>query len=278
MKLSQLPLHVRDVFHADAGEPQAMGVAWDYGWRVGNIVFSQVVHPDRAAWSARVREKLDPQGLRIVRPLTSTDGRYVSAGWRANSFVEGVPARRGDETVAAALRLDDVLKNVEVSDSLIDVDRSDLFSVADHLAWSENPASFVFDDALPAHEAVAPLVTKLSRFYRPIDAPRQVCHADMFATTIYSGTQAPAVTDLVGCARPYGYTAALAIVDLLVAEAQDEGVMRRFEHIPNLDQLLLRALNYRLFVHALHPLATSNAGSNLSWVSGAVMSKLSDTL
>ena len=43
----------------------------------------------RAAWSAKVRETLFADGIRLARPVRSTDGRYVVAGWRADTFVAG---------------------------------------------------------------------------------------------------------------------------------------------------------------------------------------------
>ncbi|CAB1003003.1 TIGR02569 family protein [Corynebacterium diphtheriae] len=285
MELQQLPQHVRDAFHAPNTPPRQLGVAWDYGWRVGNVAFSQVIHPDRSAWSARVRDKLQPQGLRVVRPLKSTDGRYINAGWRANSFEEGRLARRVDETVVAALRLDTALADIDVPDSFSEPDSHDLFSLADHSAWAPEPmvALGVTPDAEavflnPAQLTAQRLLPKIVLLLRDIDAPIQVTHADMFATTIYSGNQMPVVTDLVGVARPYGYTAAVCIVDALLAGAVDEGIIDRFSHIQHRDQLLLRALAYRIAVHALHPESTSNTGTNLEWVSQTIMSRASVTL
>ncbi|WP_034650187.1 TIGR02569 family protein [Corynebacterium vitaeruminis] len=279
MEFTALPDHVRDAFHASDNEAKQLGIAWDYGWRVGPMVFSQVAHHDRCAWSARVRETLKPEGLRVVRPVRSADGRFTNAGWRVNSYVAGIVTKRVDETVAAALRLDEALAEVEIPDSFYEVDESDLFSIADHWAWSDNPYERVeFDRSIPAQETSAELLEKISRLLKPIDAPVQVTHADMFGTTIYAGTQAPTVTDLVGVAHPFGYTAALTIVDALTMEATDEAIIDRFSHIPHIDQLLLRALAYRVCVHALHPEATANTGTNLNWVAGAVMSRVSVTL
>lgn len=279
MELSQLPDHVRDAFHASEQQAKQLGLAWDYGWRVNTHVFAQVAHPDRAAWSARVRENLQAEGVRIVRPVRSTDGRFINAGWRANHYVAGNLSRRVDETVAAALRLDTALQQVDIPDSFYEIDAADVFSVADHCAFAQNPLDEIeFNLDIPAQETAHELLERITRLLKPIDAPRQVCHADMFATTIYAGNQAPTVTDLVGVAHPYGYTAALTVIDALIAEACDDTVIARFQHIDNFDQLLLRALAYRVFVHALHPGATSNTGTNLSWVTGLVLSQVTVTL
>lgn len=96
----------------------------------------------------------------------------------------------------------------------------------------------------------------------------------MLGTTIYTGTQPPAVTDLVGVARPRGYTAALTIVDALALGATTFTIVDRFIHIPHLPYLLLRALMYRLYVHALHPAATTNSGTNLEWVTHTLCTRL----
>ncbi|MGZ7496017.1 TIGR02569 family protein [Corynebacterium sp. ZY180755] len=279
MELSPLPDHVRDAFHAGEFEAQQLGLAWDYGWRVGEQVFAQVAHPDRSAWSSRVRENLHADGVRIVRPIRSTDGRFINAGWRASHYVAGNLARRVDETVAAALRLDEALQHVEIPDSFYEIDSADIYSIADHCAWAKKPIEQLeFNMDIPAQETAHDLIERISRLLRDIDAPRQVVHADMFATTIYAGNQAPTVTDLVGVAHPKGYTAALAIIDTLIAGVSDESIIDRFRHVDNIDQLLLRALAYRVFVHALHPQATANTGTDLGWVTGVVMSKVSVTL
>ena len=276
-----LPTHVRDSFHAESKEAaKQLGAAWDYGWRVGNIVLIKVSHPDRAAWSSRTREELQVDGVRIVRPVRSTDGRFINAGWRASTHVPGILSGRVDETVAAALRLDEALAQLPIPDSFHSVDPKDAFSVADYAAWRDEHDVVILDPAVPAQETAGHLVPRVRDLLRPIvdaegnRAANQVTHADMFATTIYSGHQPPTVTDLVGVAHPKGYTAALAIVDALLMNAVDTGILDRFSHIEHLDQLVLRGLLYRLYVHAMHPLATANTGTNLELVCQAVVSKV----
>ncbi len=276
-----LPAHVRDSFHADPKEPaKQLGAGWDYGWRIGGIVFIKVSHPDRAAWSSRTREDLQVDGVRIVRPIRSTDGRFINAGWRASAYVPGVLANRVDETVAAALRLDEALSELPIPDSFHSVDAKDAFSVADYAAWRDEHDVVILDPAVPSQEIVGSLVPKVRDLLRPMfgaDGERimnQVTHADMFATTLYSGQQPPAVTDIVGVAHPKGYTAAQTIVDALMLNAVDTGILDRFRHIEHLDQLVLRALLYRLYIHAMHPLATANTGTNLELVCQAVVSKV----
>ncbi|MBP3088754.1 TIGR02569 family protein [Corynebacterium sp. sy017] len=279
MDHQNLPDHVRDAFHASHASAHILDVAWGYGWRVDDLVLSAVTRHDHSAWSARIREKLNVHGLRIVRPVRATDGRFISAGWCANTFVEGKIEPRVDETVAAALRLDTMLGQLDIPDFFHEPDPTDIFALADVHAWLPNPAhTLTFDQEIPTQRLAAELVTQLAPYFSLIDAPRQVNHADMMATTIYAGSQAPVLTELVGVARPYGYSAALAIIDALLIGATDEKIIDRFAHIAHRDQLLLRALTYRICLHAYHPEAKQKAGENLKWVTSALISRLSAKL
>ena len=76
-------------FGQKGGRPEPLGEGWEGGWRSGEIVLSLVADHARAAWSAKVRETLFVDGLRLARPVRSTDGRYVVSGWRADTFVSG---------------------------------------------------------------------------------------------------------------------------------------------------------------------------------------------
>lgn len=272
-----LPEYIRQAFHGSEGESQRLGIAWDYGWKVGNVVVSQVLNPNRAVWSARLREKLQVEQLRISQPVRSTDSRFMNAGWRANVWIEGEPAARADEVLSAAQRLDAALAKLDVPEALREMDVSDPFSVADHAAWSEDPAAvatalFRRDSGARGFEAVQER-TRKAMAMRMIDriAPRlvtldvdaQVCHADMAATTLFSGVQVPGLTDIVPVVRPCGYTAAVAAFDSLALQSVDERIIRRFSHVPHFEQLVLRAAVYRLLLHGTLPNAKTNAYSKL---------------
>ena len=55
----------------------------------------------------------------------------------------------------------------------------------------------------------------------------------------------------------------------------DVSVIERFRHVVALEQLILRGLLYRLYVHALHPDASSNSGTNLGLACHAIMAYMS---
>ena len=83
------PDHVMAAFGLAGLSPVPLGSSWEGGWRCGEVVLSMVADHARAAWSAKVRETLFADGIRLARPVRSTDGRYVVAGWRADTFVAG---------------------------------------------------------------------------------------------------------------------------------------------------------------------------------------------
>ncbi len=249
-----VPDHVLAAFQGERGTPSPAGHAWDNGWLIGATVYSRA--GAHAGWSAKVREKLQVDGVRIVRPVRSTDGRFVVAGWRAETWVPGTLMRRVDETAAVALRLAEALVEAP-GPSAETVADDDPFVRADRLAWEETGPE-----------------------YREITAPLQLGHADLLASTVYQGTQAPTVTTLAPfpVPRPAAYPAALVIIDGLIADAVDGGVIDRFAHLPDLDQLLLRALAYRRHVHELHPDAHPNTRSRLDRVAGLLRSRASATI
>ncbi|RNE49039.1 TIGR02569 family protein [Corynebacterium alimapuense] len=248
-----VPGHVIAAFQGEAGIPEPAGHAWDNGWRVGSVIYSRSGGVS-TGWSAKLRTGLKVEGVRIARPVRSTDGRFVVAGWKASSRIVGDLSRRVDETVGVALRLADALASQPAPP---DPEAADPFILADRRTWEETAPE-----------------------YREIKAPVQVGHADLLASTIYHGAQVPAVTDVVPFAepRPHGYTAALVMVDGLIAGAVDIGIVDRFRHIPDIDQLLLRAVSYRRHVNDLHPEATSHGRSHIRRVEDLLMSRLADRL
>ncbi|MBZ8176900.1 TIGR02569 family protein [Corynebacterium poyangense] len=253
------PEHVQAAFHADRGPIERLDAAWGYGWRVGQVCVSRALATDAAGWSARVREKLKVEGLRIARPLRSTDGRYVVSGWRASSWIEGKPARRVDEAVAAALRLDAELSTLSVA--LPEAKgKGTVFDQADRSATAGEDHG----DALAA---------RLIRNTPFCDAPDQICHADMLGTTIFHQGNIPALTDIVGTRRPRGYTAALCMIDGLITGAVDPGIIHRWRHIPHLEHLLFSALTYRVLVEVIDEHRDSALATDLHRVADILLAE-----
>ena len=253
-------------FGQKSGEPQPLGGAWEGGWRSGEIVLSMIADHARAAWSAKVRETLFVDGLRLARPVSSTDGRYVVSGWRADTFVSGEPEPRHDEVVSAGVRLHEATATLERPRFLTQTPVPpwtdvDVFTTADRAAWEERPLQSLplgapalpeTDDRQQARE----LLTQLAGLRKPTKGSPQLVHGDLYGTVLFAGAAAPGIVDITPYWRPASWAAGVVVVDALAWGDADDGLVERWDALPEWSQMLLRALMFRLAVHALHPLSS----------------------
>jgi uncharacterized protein (TIGR02569 family) len=263
------PEHVLAAFGLAGVKPVALGASWEGGWRCGEVVLSTVADHARAAWSARVRETLFVDGVRLARPVRSTDGRYVVSGWRADTFVAGTPEPRHDEVVSAAVRLHEATGKLERPRFLTQGPTTpwsdvDVFIAADRSAWEERPLASVPPGARTAPSTAdgqrsVELINQLATLRKPTKSPNQLVHGDLYGTVLFIGTAAPGITDITPYWRPASWAAGVVVVDALSWGEADDGLIERWNALPEWPQMLLRALMFRLAVHALHPRSTADA-------------------
>jgi uncharacterized protein (TIGR02569 family) len=268
------PEHVLSAFGLAGVKPVALGAGWEGGWRCGEVVLSVVADNARAAWSARVRETLFVDGVRLARPVRSTDGRYVLSGWRADTFVAGTPEARHDEVVSAAVRLHEATGKLERPRFLTQGPTApwgdvDVFIAADRAAWEERPLQSVPPGARTAPPTAdaqrsVELINQLASLRRPTRSPNQLVHGDLYGTVLFIGTAAPGITDITPYWRPASWAAGVVVVDALSWGEADDGLIERWSALPEWPQMLLRALMFRLAVHALHPRSTADAFPGLA--------------
>ena len=238
----------------------------------------------RAAWSAKVRETLFVDGVRLGRPVRSTDGRFVVAGWRADTFVAGTPEPRHDEVVSSAVRLHEATAKLERPRFLTQPPVApwsdvDVFIAADRAAWEDRPLQ-----SLPAGAQVSPgsadgqrsidLINQLAGLRKPTKSPSQLVHGDLYGTVLFAGTAAPGITDITPYWRPSSWAAGVVVIDALSWGEADEGLLERWTPLPEWPQMLLRALIFRLAVHALHPRSTAAAFPGLARTAALVRQML----
>lgn len=268
------PEHVRSTFGLREVEPVPLGADWDGGWRCGDVVLSPVADHARAAWSAKVRETLSVDGVRMARPVRGTDGRYVASGWRADTFIEGTPEPRHDEVVSVSQRLHAATAQLERPRFLVQPPVApwvdvDVFVAADRSAWEAVPlrsvrGSVQLESTSPDGQRSVELIGQLATFRKPVETPAQLVHGDLFGTVLFTGTAAPGLTDITPYWRPAPWAAGVAVVDALSWGGADDGLIERWEDLPEWPQMLLRALMFRLAVHALHPRSTAEAFPGLA--------------
>ena len=261
-------------FGLKSGDPEPMGDGWDRGWRCGEIVLTMIADHARAAWSAKVRETLFVDGLRLARPVRSTDGRYVVSGWRADTYVAGSPEPRHDEVVSAGVRLHEATAKLERPRFLTQAPVPpwtdvDVFTAADRSAWEDRPLQVLPLGAPKLEESEdrersMELVGQLARLRKATTSPSQLVHGDLYGTVLFAGTAAPGITDITPYWRPAAWAAGVAVVDAMSWGEADDGLIERWEVLPEWSQMLLRALMFRLAVHALHPRSTAEAFPGLA--------------
>ena len=274
MTVEPPPEHVLAAFGLGGGQPIPLGAGWEGGWRCGEVVLSLVADHARAAWSAKVRETLFVDGVRLARPVRSTDGRFVVAGWRADTFVAGSPEPRHDEVVSVAVRLHEATAKLERPRFLTQPPVApwsdvDVFNAADRAAWEDRPLH-----SLPSGARVSPgsadgqrsvdLINQLAGLRKPTKSASQLVHGDLYGTVLFAGTAAPGITDITPYWRPASWAAGVVVVDALSWGEADDGLIDRWSALPEWPQVLLRALMFRLAVHALHPRATASAFPGLA--------------
>jgi uncharacterized protein (TIGR02569 family) len=268
------PDHVLATFGLKGQDPEPLGAGWEGGFKCGEVVLSVIADHARAAWSAKARETLFIDGVRLARPVRSTDGRYVVSGWRADTFVAGTPEPRHDEVVSAGVRLHEATAKLERPRFLTQAPVApwsdvDVFIAADRAAWEERPLH-----SLPPGAMVAPgtadgersvdLINQLAGLRKPTKSPNQLVHGDLYGTVLFAGTAAPGITDITPYWRPASWAAGVVVVDALAWGEADDGLIERWDALPEWPQMLLRALMFRLAVHALHPRSTAAAFPGLA--------------
>ena len=258
----------------------ALDGTWDDAWRYDDVVLAPVADNARAAWSAKVREFLDVDGVRLARPVRSSDGRYVVSGWHAESFITGKPEPRYDEVVSVSVRLHAKMAELErprflaqnVTPPFSDVD---VFTVADQSAWAEDPMREarehgMLDDVDEDGERSLALISQLASLRRPVHTPEQVVHGDLFGTVLFAGAAAPGIVDFTPYWRPAPWAAAVVVVDAISWGGADAGLVERWSVLPEWPQMLLRALMFRLAVHALHKRSTPGVLPGLAYTAELV--------
>ncbi|MGB6182988.1 MAG: TIGR02569 family protein [Rhodococcus sp. (in: high G+C Gram-positive bacteria)] len=274
MTSAEPPQHVIGTFGLRDVDPVALGADWDGGWRLGDVVLSPVADHARGAWSAKIRETLAVEGVRLARPVRSTDGRYVVSGWCADTYIEGVPEPRHDEVVSLATRLHVATSTLEKPRFLTQTPAApwtdvDVFVAADRAAWETVPfrsarAGGAVEPTSPDGLRSVEVIGQLATLRRPVELADQLVHGDLFGTVLFDGVQAPGITDITPYWRPASWAAAVVVVDALSWGGADDGLIGRWEDMPEWPQMLLRAVMFRLAVHALHPRSTAEAFPGLA--------------
>lgn len=260
-----LPPHVRSAFGVTEVEPRPVVWAGRRAWHCGEVLIRPVQDNVVAAWSAGVLDGLQIEGVRLARPVRSSDGRWVVAGWAASRWVAGTLEPRYDAVVETAMRLHAATVAVQ-RPRLLD-DRDDLLSRSAAGAFGERRLSL---DPATGGDLYAQLVG----YRTPVRLAPQVVHAELFGAVLFDDDGVPALIDLVPCWRPKEWAAAVVVVDAIAWGGADEALVQRWSHLAEWPQMLLRAVLHRLALHAQHPDASTRTMPGLERAAGLVSALL----
>lgn len=262
---AELPPHVRSAFGVTDVEPLPVVWAGRRAWHCGDVVVRPVSDNAVAAWSAGVLDGLEVDGVRLARPVRSSDGRWVVAGWAASRYVPGNLEPRYDAVLDTAMRLHAATAAVQ-RPRLLD-GRDDMVSQSAAGAFGERRLSL--DPARGGD-----LYAQLAAYRTPVRLAPQVVHAELFGAVLFDDDGVPALVDLAPCWRPAEWAAAVVVVDAVAWGGADTALLERWSGLAEWPQMLLRAVLHRVALHAQHPDASARTFAGIERAAGLVSALL----
>ncbi len=217
--------------------PSALSGGRGLAWRVDDLVFKPSdLAPDELAWQADVLATVHATDFRLSIPQRAAGGEFVVDGWTAWSYLSGEHrAGRWTEVIDVGDRFHRALAGVARPAFI--AARTDPWAIGDRVAWGEVP----IDPYLGT-----PDVARLAALRRPVDARSQLIHGDLTGNVLFADDLPPAVIDLSPYWRPTAFATAIVVADALVWEGADESLLDSVADVDDIDQMLIRALIYRL--------------------------------
>lgn len=262
---AELPPHVRTAFGVKDVLPRPVLWAGRPAWRCNEVLIRPVPDPAVAAWSAGVLDGLTVEGVRLARPVRSSDGRWVVAGWAACRLVAGALEPRYDDVVAAAEALHTATARIE---------RPRLLDNSDDLITRSAAGAFGERKLQLEPAAGGDLYTQLAAYRKPVRLTPQVVHPELFGSVLFDADGVPVIVDLVPCWRPKEWAAAVVVVDALAWGGADPVLLHHCAHLEEWPQMALRAVLHRLALHAQHPDASAQTFAGLEYAAGLVSALL----
>jgi uncharacterized protein (TIGR02569 family) len=257
--LDGVPEEVLAAFRLAGAVPVQLPGGQETAWRVERVVLKPADSVREGRWFAEVYDALTGPGFRVPRPVRALTGDWVALGWTAYRWVPGAAADWSDvsprwpDMVAVSHALHAALTGVPVPPWRATVENP--WTIGDEVAWGErDPDPLLGPDAGP----LAGQVRRLLAALRPIDLPSQLIHADLAGNVLFAHGLPPAVIDFSPLERPAGLPLAVVAVDTLMWQRASREVLGYLSGEPELDQLLARALVYRLVTEIVRHAGTAD--------------------
>ena len=212
-------------------------------FRAGNFVLKPASDVAEVAWLAQALPRITQHGFRLASYVASDSGALFVDGWTAQNYLEGEHlVGRWSEVIETSHALHRAL--IEVARPPFLESKSDPWAIADRMAWGEQP--------MAAYPAIGELLEPLALALRPIPSASQLIHGDLTHNVLFADGLPPAIIDFSPYWRPAAFAACIVVVDALTWHQADPSLLDDVAELPDVDQLLVRAVIWRLIAQAEH--------------------------
>ncbi len=246
-RVASVPAEVLAAFGIAGIVPVPLAGGQGTAWRAGPIVLKPAELEQADRWNADLFDTLTGPGFRVPRPVRAATGDWIAHGWTAWHLVSGSPADwsgvspRWPELIAGSRALHAALAGVPVPRWRVTQEIP--WTVGDQVAWGERDPEPLLG---PAAGPIAEQVRRLLAALRPVDLPDQLVHADLAGNVLFADGEPPAFIDFSPLHRPAALPLAVVAVDALQWSGARPEVLDYLADEPQFDQLVARALIYRL--------------------------------
>lgn len=211
-------------------------------WTDGRLVLKPVGCVPEHDWTCEVYAGWATDAVRVPEPVLpsgETTSGWSSDGWGAHVFVPGRDLDL-DHELAVVKEASDAFHHGVAHlprPGFLD-DRDDPWAFGDRLAW---------ESAEPEGDAeTLEVIAQLQEHLAPVTTPAQVVHGDILPNVLVADGLPPAVIDWPPYFRPVGMANAVAVTDALTFRGAPASLLDEWATGEDWDQLLVRALLYRL--------------------------------
>jgi uncharacterized protein (TIGR02569 family) len=242
-------------------EPVLLDGGQDRTFRAGGLVLKPVDDlPEQHDWLCETYVAW-PAGdvVRVPEPVAADDGGWSAHGWAAHRWLEGETARAGEDPDGFRRTADAFHDAVAGLDRPAFLDqREDAWSFGDRVAFEGH--------APVGRPGTLALLEPLLAALRPLEVPEQVVHGDLGGNVLRSPGRPDAVIDWPPYFRPRGFALAVTAADAITWEGAPASLLDRWADQPEWDQLLLRAVVYRIATRGHGEAAGSEVGGTAEHV------------
>lgn len=234
--------HVVRAFGARASDLRRLPGGAGYTWTDGRLVLKPVGCRPEHSWISNVFATWTSTEVRVpepIRPQGHGEAGWSTQGWGAHVFLPGRDLELPREIAVVKRASDAFHHHIEQLPRPGFIQRrDDPWAFGDRLAW---------EDAEPCGDtATLTVIARLREHLAPVASPDQVIHGDILPNVLVADGHAPGVIDWPPYFRPAAFANAIAATDAVTFRDASLDLLDRWASGEDWNQLLIRALLYRL--------------------------------